>query len=615
MACINLPAFPLQLLVKRNPDWKDLPAAVVDKDTPQGTILWVNKRALRDRILPGMRYAKGLSLNADLRAGIVSEEEVEKQISHLIELFRFYTPDVEPSRHEAGVFWLNASGLLLLHPSLKKWAGLIGSDLSKIEFYWSITVGFSRYGVYAMAKSSKGITVFEDHEQERLRVRTVPIVRLGADPKLRDALEQLGITTLGGFMDLPSNGIRKRFGDAAYNLYKLARNELYAPLTARPPEELFVAQHSLDYPESNAERLLHLIEEHLGVIFESLEPGHSQALQSGSGALMRSRPSDRAGRSQALQCDRAGRSQALQCDRAGQGNRLLVALVITLVLDNGETNNEYLRPAAPTNDLPQVLKLIDLRLQKVSLDSGVVDFTLDAETVPASQKQLELFAKKPRRDLQSADRAFAQLRAEFGNHVIMKATLRDGHLPEASYEWEPMEKLTRPAPRKIHTRILVRRIFARPVELFSWIRSQGLALKDDRARRSLALKDDRARRSLALKDDRARQGDGRSPRFPPWSTKGEVRRFNMTAPMETWERGRAKQEQNRSAGMRKPATDVIGPYIVSGGWWMRRVHREYYYVRSRSLALQNDRARPHGRWLWVYYDRQRKQSFVQGVVE
>jgi protein ImuB len=50
--------------------------------------------------------------------------------------------------------------------------------------------------------------------------------------------------------------------------------------------------------------------------------------------------------------------------------------------------------------------------------------------------------------------------------------------------------------------------------------------------------------------------------------------------------------------------ETIGPYVVSGGWWAREVHREYYFVRTES-----------GRWLWIYHDRRRQCWFLQGEVE
>ena len=62
LACVDLPAFPLQLLLRRHPEWASYPAAVVAEDKPQGLILWVNERARQQGVLPGLRYAAALSL-------------------------------------------------------------------------------------------------------------------------------------------------------------------------------------------------------------------------------------------------------------------------------------------------------------------------------------------------------------------------------------------------------------------------------------------------------------------------------------------------------------------------------------------------------------------------
>jgi protein ImuB len=50
--------------------------------------------------------------------------------------------------------------------------------------------------------------------------------------------------------------------------------------------------------------------------------------------------------------------------------------------------------------------------------------------------------------------------------------------------------------------------------------------------------------------------------------------------------------------------EILGPYVVSGGWWRKRVHREYHYART-----------DQGRWLWIYHDRERRRWFYQGDVE
>jgi protein ImuB len=515
MACVNLPAFPLQLLLRLHPDWTDHPVAVVDKDTPQGVILWVNKLARRHRILPGMRYAKGLSLATELRAGAVRDTDIDTHVSALTERLRFFTPHVEPSKTEPGVFWLDASGLSLLHPSLKKWAGLIGAELSKANYYWSVAVGFSRYGTYASARAHRGIHVYETPDDERRHARTVPIVRLDFDPGLRDALEQLGVTTLGGFVDLPEDGIRKRFGADAHDLYKLARNEFFSPIDSRLPVEPFAARMLLDHPETSIARLMPGIETLLGSIIGRLE----------------------------------------------RAQHALTTITLTLTLDNGEKRTETLHPASPTLDLAQIRRLIELRLHHAALPSGVVDLSFDAGAVRAGHKQLELFTEAHRRDLGAADRAFAQLRAEFGDNVVMKATLRDGHLPEACFEWEPMEKLSKPAPRKVRALGLARRIFAKSIALVSASR----VTVDGRLFRRIE------------KENGPNDTPPPDPR-PPLPMRG--------GPPEL-----------------HGGTTLIGPYIISGGWWTRKIHREYYFVRNDA-----------GQWLWIYYDRRRKQSFLQGQV-
>ena len=49
---------------------------------------------------------------------------------------------------------------------------------------------------------------------------------------------------------------------------------------------------------------------------------------------------------------------------------------------------------------------------------------------------------------------------------------------------------------------------------------------------------------------------------------------------------------------------LSGPYIFSGGWWNREIHREYYFAETR-----------RGDLLWIYYDRVRRRWFLQGYIE
>lgn len=490
-ACINLPFFPVQLLLRRHPDWSDQPVAVVDADKPQGMILLVNERARAFRIRPGMRYAAGLSLARGLRAAVVPEKEIAKAANALGRRLRAFSPRVEPAMDEPGLFWLDASGLTRLYGSLRAWAGCVRADMRRVGFHAAIAVGFSRFGAYALAKSKKGVLVLASPEDEQRAARQVPLDRLALEPETLDVLQKLGIKTVGRFVDLPPAGIAKRFGPAALRLHRLASGALCLPLQPEMPLPPVLQQTALDYPETDLGRLMALIARLLDPLLQKL----------------------------------SARGQTLSEIRIG------------FVFDRLGKHTERIRPATPTLDARQLLDLIRLRLQGVDkLPDGVVEIGLAAQSAAAVHTQESLFRSRPKRDPAAANRALARVRADLGDGAVVRARLCNGHLPEARFVWEPLDTLNLPEPRHFNAGRLIRRIH-KPTTLPKTIR-QGT-------------------------------GENLLPGFP-----------------------------------RGPVIETFGPYIVSGGWWRRTVHREYYFAGTRETEM-----------LWVYYDRIRGRWLLQGRIE
>jgi protein ImuB len=478
ICCVSLAAFPLQLLLRRYPEWAAYPVAVVAEDRPQGIILWVNEAARRAGVLPGLRYAAGRSLSADLRAGAVPPAEIAEAVTALTERLGRFTPEVEPSADEPGIFWLGASGLDRLYASLDDWARAIVADLDKAGFRATVVVGVTRFATYAVARAGEGVVVLESPARERAAAQQVQLDRLDLDPDLRDILSKLGMETVGALLSLPAGGLFERFGPEAYRLHRAASGDLWTPLQPYRAEEQVRQSFLLDHPETDATRLLFLVKRLLHPMLAAL----------------------------------VVRGEAL------------AALTLRFLLDGGGWRDEEVRPAAPTLDTVQLLDLIRLRLEAAALPAGVVEVELTARGVPATPEQLRLFAERPRRDLDAANRALARVRATFGDGAVVRARLTDGHLPEASFRWEPLDRVILPRPREAALKSLVRRIFARPVALPA----------------------------------------------PP----------------------------DRSS------VTLHGPHIVSGGWWMREVHRDYYFAETR-----------RGDLLWVFYDPHHRQWFLQGKVE
>ncbi len=492
VACVSLPALPLQLLMRRHPDWRDAPAAVVADDRPQGQILHTNRAAREQRVLPGMSYAAGLSLAPGLRARVVPPEEVATAVQGLVERLRTYSPLVEPAADEPGVFWVDAGGLERLHPSLEGWARAIHIELRGDELWPRVVVGWSRFGTYALARGGSGeVQIYGSEAMESEAAACVPLARLQLSPKVRDALDKLAVRNVGDLLQLPADGVRRRFGEEALRVWRLAAGDWRPGLRAQVEVAPLRRVLHLDHPMRNATRLLFMVKRMLPGLLATLAERH----------------------------------------------QVLATLELELRLEGGEVLSERLQPAAPTLDERMLLDLVRLRLDAMTLRAVVEDLALDCEGIAATTEQLRLYFERAKRDLRAADQAVARVRAEFGADSVVQACPGQGHLPEARFAWRPLESVRLPRPKEARQRTLVRRIRARPERL---------------------------------------PPQPRHVRDEGWLVRG----LAHGSAVRSW-----------------------GPFVLSGGWWAREVHREYQFTELQ-----------RGDLLWIYYDRVRRRWFLQGEV-
>jgi protein ImuB len=322
------------------------------------------------------------------------------------------------------VFWVSGKGLGKLYRSVNAWANAIASDLTAQKRVANVCAGFTRFGTYAnvRAMSPSGNTrVLRDLDSETRAAHSVALDRLGIEPQLRDTLAKLGIQTLGQLVTLPPGGLLRRFGTTAQRLHALATGTRWDPPRYRPARDPVEQRVILDDPQIDLDGLVFLIKRALDPLLISL----------------------------------ARETQAL------------TELEIQLALYRSVPDRvvEVIKPAEPTLDARSLLRLVRLRLESSPPPAAVVEISLGAASVPATAEQLALFSHKPRRDLRAADEAIARIRAELGNDAVVKAHLRDAHLPEAQFSWERFERAERPRPREVAVRPLIRRFYARPILL------------------------------------------------------------------------------------------------------------------------------------------------------
>jgi len=496
VACLDLPALPLQLVWRREPELRGQAVVVIDEDRPQGSVVWACERARSAGVLPGQRYAHALSLHRELRARVVAPEIIEAAITELRTTLHALSPRVEPGE-EPGTFWLDGDGLARIFDSATAWGMKIQQAVTGLGLAGAVVVGFSRFATFAIARATRdGITVLRNDSDERTAATAVPLARLDIDPKLRDSLARLGVMTLGQMVRLPGGGILERFGRDAHRLYQLAAGERWDPLVPVAPPEAPDEHVILDDDETDIERLVFFLKAAIDRLLDRL----------------------------------AGKARAVTG----------LHIELTLRRNVGHTNvrAELIKPAAPTLDARSLVRLVHLRLTGMPPEAPVHQARIWADDVAATREQLAMFAQKPRRDLRAADEALARVRAELGDDSVVRAVLREGHLPEASFGWERLHHVVAAKPSPKLVRPLVRRLHAKP--------------------------------QLLPPQPRQVRDDG-------WLLSG----------------------LEHGAVVR-----ILGPYVVSGGWWAREAHREYHFAELR-----------RGDCLWVFYDRNRRRWFCQGAVE
>ena len=424
VACVDVPALALQLVLRAHPEWSDDPVVVVADDRPHAPIVWSNRNARMHRIQRGTSFAEAKALSAKLHAEVVSEHVLEAGVDALFTLLLPFSPGIEPALFAPGLFWIDPRGLSVLFGDVQAWAAQICAALHAERYVSSVVVGFSRPNVLAIARVGIGPQVLCDRETEARIAGRVPLARLGISASLQRDMELLDIHRVDELRALPVAQLRVRYGEEAARLHEFLSGKVWTPLLPRHPVAPLVLTLEVDPPDDDSTRLLF---------------GLKAALH--------------------------GAATQLQAQHTA-----ITALVVAFTLERLQVRDERIEAAAPTLDIPQLVDLLRLRLGGVALPARVEQIAVTLELARVHPRQLAIEHGKKPRDLEAAARAIARLRASFGPESVTRARLHEAHLPEAAYRFELVRdvQLPRVEPRTLpvlEDSPLVRRMLMMPQSL------------------------------------------------------------------------------------------------------------------------------------------------------
>jgi len=416
LGCINVDRLPLQILLRDNPAWQGTPVAVTKEEKPQSPILALNREAREKGLIVGMRYANALSLVPSLRARPVSPDRMAETRDRITRLLSAFTPDIEPCPFDDDAVWVSVDGLQSLFASESRWMDTVRGALASEGFQASVVLGFTRFGTYAIARSRSRSLVFTSRTEERELMSRSSIDILPLSPKAKSTLRKLEVRTVRQFVSLPAGEVAQRFGKEAGLLRQAILDADSLPIQTRAVNETVPCRRHLDSPLVDLSMLMPHIDELL----------------------------------------------AIQAARAEAERSVISGLTLILRTESGEITTDVIRPAIPTLASHLLRRLIQLRLSSRQFASGVEDIEVRSTRTQPSRTQEELFTIR-RRDLQAGARAFAAIRARFGNESVTRAQLRDSYLPERSFTWVALNRPILPSlrPQLISAQRLtaVRRIF------------------------------------------------------------------------------------------------------------------------------------------------------------
>ncbi|MCS6797965.1 MAG: DNA polymerase Y family protein [Myxococcota bacterium] len=394
----------------------DAPLAVVAEDRPTAPLLAVGASARRAGLQQGMSLAAARAVLPSLVACVVERHRVEALHEELAAALRLFSPRVEPvvfptlGPHGARLpcaFHLDPRGFEKSYGGPASWARLVHSYLTGRGLHGALVVGFGRFATVAtaLAHGRGEPRLLGEPCSQRRALEAVPLSCMAPllDRDALQALDELGIRTIGQLLALPADEVRARLGSTAAALHALACADLPLPLQGHPPDEPIVESGEIDPPDDDRTRLLFAAKRAL---------------------------------------DRA-------LARTARRAHAVCAVELTLALDAPRrlaTRRLVLRiaPAEPTLDVTLLCDLLRLRLEAAQLPAPVARLELSVETTARRAEQLELPAMRAsRRDLHALDRALARVRAAFGPRSVARARLREAHLPEAGFALEPFDQKPR----------------------------------------------------------------------------------------------------------------------------------------------------------------------------
>jgi len=405
-ACIFVADFPVEALLRAEPELRSQALAVLDGKAPLQKVFAVNENARRAGVDPGMS-----KLQIEACTGLVlrARSLPQEAAAHaaLLDCAQSFSPRVEATGCDTIV--LDLAGLQPLFGPLPKLAHALARRASDLGLETSVAVAGNPDTAALAARGFSGVTVIpEGKEAEQLGSLPVEVLFENSDQESGQLLETFsrwGIRKLRDLAALPDIALSERLGQAGIHLKKLARGATSRTLVPVGPSLIFEEVIELEYPLVLLEPLAFLLGRLLEQLCARLEA-------------------------------RALATQEFRLDLELQnGHQSDESAEFALGLDARGRSSPHslfsrtLRLPVPLLDSRTFLKLLQLDLKAHPPGAPIVKIRLAAEPVRPRVSQSGLFLP-PAPEPEKLELTLARIAGIVGEDKVGSLELLDTHRPE-----------------------------------------------------------------------------------------------------------------------------------------------------------------------------------------
>lgn len=265
-ACIFVPDFPLEAIVRTEPELRSQAMAVLEGKPPLQKVFALNENARRASIELGMTK---LQVEACTDLVLRSRSQLQEAAAHaaLLDCAQSFSPRVEDTASDT--LLLDLAGLESLFGPLPKIAREVACRAADLGLEANVAVASNADTAMVAARGFSGVTVIPvGEEADRLGNLPLDVLFGGlSDPHHKDGAERLletlhrwGIRNLRSLAALPEIAISERLGQEGVRLQQLARGATSRTLVPFDPPLVFQEAVELEYPLVLLEPLAFLLQ-------------------------------------------------------------------------------------------------------------------------------------------------------------------------------------------------------------------------------------------------------------------------------------------------------------------------------------------------------------------